>query len=195
MAELTILYDGGCPLCVREVRFLAERDRRCHPGEPRLAFVDIDAADYDPIAHGGIGYRQAMGRIHALGPAGEVLLDVEVFRRAYGLIGLGWLYAPTGWPLLAPLVNALYAIWASARLRITGRPCLEQLCAVGGRCGPGLGSAEDQGGGQASAAAVTGAGPRTLSPLMATSQGAALSVAQPAPHALDHGRPHSEQQP
>jgi hypothetical protein len=65
-----------------------------------------------------------------------VVKDVAVFRRAYQLIGLGWLYAPTAWPLLAPLVNALYAIWASARLRITGRPSLEQLCAVrGGRCG------------------------------------------------------------
>jgi predicted DCC family thiol-disulfide oxidoreductase YuxK len=136
MAELTILYDGACPLCVREVRFLGDRDRRRHPGAPRLAFVDIDNIDYDPAAHGGIGYREAMGRIHAIGASGEVLQDVDVFRCAYALIGLGWLYAPTGWPLLAPLVNALYAIWASARLRITGRPSLEQLCAVrGGRCG------------------------------------------------------------
>jgi predicted DCC family thiol-disulfide oxidoreductase YuxK len=136
MAELTILFDGGCPLCLREVRFLEQRDRRIHPSAPRLAFVDIDAAGYDPAAHGGIGYREAMGRIHALEASGAVVRDVEVFRRAYQLIGLGWLYAPTGWPLLAPLVNALYAIWASARLRITGRPSLEQLCAVrGGRCG------------------------------------------------------------
>jgi len=136
MAQLTILYDGGCPLCVREVRFLEQRDRRLHPQAPRLAFVDIDAADYEPAAHGGIGYREAMGRIHALEATGDVVKDVDVFRRAYHLIGLGWLYAPTGWPLLAPLVNALYAFWASARLQITGRPSLEQLCSVrGGRCG------------------------------------------------------------
>jgi len=136
MADLTILYDGGCPLCVREVRFLKQSDLRRHPGAPRLGFVDIDAADYEPAAHGGVTYREAMGRIHALGANGEMFRDVDVFRRAYALIGLGWLYAPTGWPLLAPLVNALYALWASARLRITGRPSLEQLCAVrGGRCG------------------------------------------------------------
>jgi hypothetical protein len=111
-----------------------------------LAFVDIDTGDYDPAAYGGISYREAMGRIHAIGATGEVLRDVEVFRRAYALIGLGWLYAPTGWPLLAPLVNAVYAIWASARLRITGRPSLDQLCAVrGGRCG-GTHSVHDWGG-------------------------------------------------
>ncbi|MGB1022597.1 MAG: thiol-disulfide oxidoreductase DCC family protein, partial [Synechococcus sp.] len=40
--DLTLLFDGGCPLCVREVRFLQRRDRQA-----RLAFVDIDASDYD----------------------------------------------------------------------------------------------------------------------------------------------------
>jgi predicted DCC family thiol-disulfide oxidoreductase YuxK len=130
-AELTILYDGGCPLCLREVTFLRRRDGQRH----RLAFVDIDAADYDPAAHGGIGYREAMGRIHALSADGEVLRDVEVFRRAYGLIGLGWLYAPTRWPLLRQLADGAYAIWAALRLRLTGRPSLEELCRERpGRC-------------------------------------------------------------
>ena len=41
--------------CVREVRFLKGRDR-----EGRLAFVDIDAAEYDAEAHAGISYRVAM---------------------------------------------------------------------------------------------------------------------------------------
>lgn len=87
--ELTLLFDGGCPLCVREVRFLQRRDR-----QGRLAFVDIDAADYDAGAHADISYRVAMGRIHAIAGSGEVLRDVAVFREAYRLIGLSWLYAP-----------------------------------------------------------------------------------------------------
>ena len=95
---LTLLYDGGCPLCVREVRFLQQRDRSRNGAEPRLAFVDIDAIDYKPAAHGGIDYRAAMGRIHAITADGSVLRDVAVFRRAYELIGLGWLYAPSAWP-------------------------------------------------------------------------------------------------
>jgi predicted DCC family thiol-disulfide oxidoreductase YuxK len=132
---LTLLFDGGCPLCVREVRFLERRDRDHNGGQPRLAFVDIDDPTYDPAAHAGISYAEAMGRIHALAADGTVLRDVAVFRRAYELIGLGWLYAPTRWPLLGPLANALYRFWASARLRLTGRPDLEQLCAEReGRC-------------------------------------------------------------
>ncbi|MFM7267225.1 MAG: thiol-disulfide oxidoreductase DCC family protein [Cyanobium sp.] len=135
MIQLTLLYDGGCPLCLREVRFLERRDRRLHPEQPRLGFVDIDAPGYGAEAHGGISYREAMGRIHAIAADGTVLRDVAVFRQAYALVGLGWLYAPTTWPLLAPLVNGLYGLWASARLRLTGRPSLEQLCTLqGGRC-------------------------------------------------------------
>jgi predicted DCC family thiol-disulfide oxidoreductase YuxK len=134
-AALTILYDGGCPLCLREVRFLERRDLTRNAGQPQLAFVDIDAPAYSPAAWGGIDYRAAMGRIHALTADGTVLRDVAVFHRAYQLIGLGWLYAPTRWPLLGPLADAVYRLWAAARLRLTGRPALEQLCAEReGRC-------------------------------------------------------------
>ena len=125
--DLTLLFDGGCPLCVREVQFLKRRDR-----QDRLAFVDIDAADYDPAAHAGISYRVAMGRIHAIAGSGEVLRDVAVFREAYRLIGLGWLYAPTRWPLIGSVVDWVYGIWAARRLQITGRANLETLCR--GRC-------------------------------------------------------------
>lgn len=116
-SELTLLFDGGCPLCVREVRFLQRRDR-----QQRISFVDIDAVDYDPQAHSGISYRDAMGRIHAICDSGEILRDVAVFREAYRLIGLGWIYAPTRWPLIGSVVNRVYGLWAAQRLRVTGRP-------------------------------------------------------------------------
>ena len=132
--ELTVLYDGGCPLCVREVTFLRRRDRRRNAERPHLAFVNIDAADYDPAAHQNISYREAMGRIHGIDASGMVLRDLAVFRRAYELIGLGWLYAHTRWPLLGSLGNGLYALWANWRLAITGRPSLEQLCGERAGC-------------------------------------------------------------
>ena len=97
-----------------------------------MAFVDIDAPDYDPDAHAGISYRVAMGRIHAIAGSGEVLRDVAVFREAYRLIGLGWLYAPTRWPRIGAVVEWVYRIWADRRLQITGRADLETLCR--GRC-------------------------------------------------------------
>ena len=123
--ELTLLFDGACPFCLREVEALRSRDR----GRNLIQFVDIDAPDYDPAAHAGISYREAMGRIRAIDASGEVIKDVAVFREAYRLVGLGWLYAPTSWPLIGPLVDGIYGLWARWRLRLSGRSDLESLCA------------------------------------------------------------------
>jgi len=135
MADLTILYDGGCPLCRREVSFLERRDHARHPNSPRLAFVDIDQADYSPELYQGVSYREAMGTIHGIEADGTVLRHLAVFRRAYELIGLGWLYAPTRWPLVGSLAEAAYGLWARLRLVVTGRPSLEQLCRERQGCG------------------------------------------------------------
>ena len=121
---LTLLFDGACPLCRREVEALRSRDQ----GKGQICFVDIDAPDYNPSAHQGISYRKAMGRIHAIGADGRVIVDVAAFREAYRLVGLGWLYAPTAWPLLKPVVDGVYGLWASWRLKLTGRADLQTLC-------------------------------------------------------------------
>jgi len=123
--SLTLLFDGACPLCRGEVEALRSRDR----GEGRICFVDIDAPDYDPAAHAGISYREAMGRMHAIGADGRVIRDVAAFREAYRLVGMGWLYAPTSWPMLKPVVDGIYHHWAQWRLKLTGRADLQTLCA------------------------------------------------------------------
>jgi len=121
--QLTLLFDGGCPLCLREVGFLRKRDLA-----KKIAFVDIDSPEYVPHHYGNISYRNAMARIHAITADGTILQDVAVFREAYRLIGLGWIYAPTRWPLISPLIDRIYSLWASRRLQITGRPDLDSLC-------------------------------------------------------------------
>ena len=122
-AKLTLLFDGGCPLCVREVKFLRSRDKL-----ENISFVDIDSTDYKPKLYSGIGYKEAMGRIHAINESGEILKDVAVFREAYRLVGLGWIYAPTKLPLLGSLIDQVYKVWAQWRLPLTRRPSLDQLC-------------------------------------------------------------------
>ena len=42
MTQLTIFYDGGCPLCVREMRHLKRLDQR-----QQMAFEDINAEDFN----------------------------------------------------------------------------------------------------------------------------------------------------
>ena len=121
--KLTLLFDGGCPLCQREISFLRRRDRQNH-----IQFVDIDRSSYNPDLFCGISYREAMGRIHAITSSGEVIKDVKAFREAYRLVGLGWIYAPTTWPGLRLFVDISYGFWARWRLPLTCRPSLDQLC-------------------------------------------------------------------
>jgi len=123
--EIRILYDGECPLCSREIRFLERRDRE----SGRIQLEDISRADFDPATY-GLDARQVMARIHGVLPDGSVVEGVEVFRRAYAAVGLGWLLAPTRWPVLRRLADLAYRVFARHRLRWTGS---EKTC-EDGRC-------------------------------------------------------------
>jgi predicted DCC family thiol-disulfide oxidoreductase YuxK len=119
--EFTLLYDGDCPLCSREVAMLRRRDR----GRGHLALVDIAASDFDPARYGR-DRESLMARIHGVRPDGTVVEGMEVFRRAYAAVGLGWLLAPSRWPLVGRAFDAAYGWFARNRLRWTGR---EHVCA------------------------------------------------------------------
>ena len=121
--QIELLYDGQCPLCVREVNFLKKRDA----GRGLVNFVDIADDRYSPQAHGAIDYETAMGRIHAVLPDGTTVKNVEVFRRIYEILGMGWIYAVTKLPIVGSMANWLYEIWAHWRLPLTGRPDLATI--------------------------------------------------------------------
>lgn len=121
--KIALLYDGQCPLCLREVRFLEAQDR----GRGIIRFVDIMEPQYNPEDQGGITFEQAMGRIHAIKADGTIVQGVEVFRQVYSALGMGWIYAATRWPVLRPLVDTLYDRWADWRLALTGRPPLAEI--------------------------------------------------------------------
>ena len=123
--KIKLLYDGACPLCVREVNFLKSKD-----GDRGLiSFVDIAADDYDPADNAGIDFETAMGRIHAVLPNGEIVQNVEVFRRTYDILGIGWIYAITKIPIFGSLADILYGVWADYRLLLTGRGNLKTIVA------------------------------------------------------------------
>lgn len=125
-SEIRVLFDGDCPLCRREVAWLLRRDG----GRGVIEAEDIAAPGFDPGRY-GLDFASVMGRIHGVLPDGRVVEGVEVFRRLYGAVGLGWLVAPTRWPVLRPLADAAYRWFARNRLRLTGRT--EALCNAG-RC-------------------------------------------------------------
>ena len=124
--QINLLYDGECPLCVREVNFLQRRDA----GRGLVKFTDIASPDYRADANGGVDYETAMGRIHAVLADGTVIKNIEVFRVVYEVLGMGWIYAVTKLPLIGHLADALYGIWANWRLSLTGRPSLAAILAA-----------------------------------------------------------------
>ncbi|KAG2575517.1 uncharacterized protein At5g50100, chloroplastic-like [Panicum virgatum] len=123
--RIKMLYDGDCPLCMREVNMLRERNK----SYGAIKFVDISSEDYSPNDNQGLDYETAMGRIHAILSDGTIVTDVEAFRRLYEEVGLGWVYAVTKYEPVATMANAVYGVWAKYRMQITGRPPLEEIMA------------------------------------------------------------------
>lgn len=126
----TIFFDGDCPFCVREANLLRRRDRR---GELRL--VDIAAPAFDPataVPGRPLTHAEFSAAIHGLHPDGRLETGVGVFREAYRRIGLGWLLAPTAWPLVRPLADAGYRWFARNRVRLGG--WFGRSCTAGGSC-------------------------------------------------------------
>jgi len=123
--QIKLLFDGDCPLCVREVNFLKRQDS----DRGLIKFVDIAADDYKAEDNEGIDFETAMGRIHGILADGTVIQNVEVFRQIYDLLGIGWVYAITKLPLVGRLADALYGVWADYRTILTGRSDLKTIVA------------------------------------------------------------------
>ncbi|MQM20630.1 hypothetical protein Taro_053655 [Colocasia esculenta] len=136
--KIKMLYDGECPLCMREVNMLRERNKLYGA----IKFVDISSKDYSPEENEGLDYRTVMGRIHAILSDGTVVTDVEVcailhpFLLPVQLHNLSSLEMEPVLPAIhvfspkkkiATIANAVYGVWAKYRLQITGRPPLEDI--------------------------------------------------------------------
>ena len=109
--ELTVYFDGSCPLCRREIA-LYRRQR----GAERLAWVDVSA----PAALGeGLSCEAAMRRFHVREAQGRLLSGGAAFARLWralpGWRVLGWVFAgpPLSWAL-----EAAYRVFLPLRPRL-----------------------------------------------------------------------------
>lgn len=111
---------------------------RMDRGRGRLIIEDIAAESFDPARY-GLTMEAVMGAIHGVLPDGRVVAGMEVFRRAYGVLGLGWLLRWTAWWPFRPVVDRFYRWFARNRMWLTGRGkgCDTDRCAVTLRPTPG----------------------------------------------------------
>ncbi|MBU2885596.1 DUF393 domain-containing protein [Gilvimarinus agarilyticus] len=99
-----LYFDGKCPLCRREVRWL-----KALAGD-RLEFVDVHRALVSETE------RTAMLQwLHLKQPDGTWLTGLEANVGAWQYTALGFLWAPLRWPVIRPLARRAYNHWAWRR--------------------------------------------------------------------------------
>ena len=113
--ELTLYYDGQCPLCVAEIEFLQGRSTK-----DQLAFVDVTQTDFEAAGH-NISCDAAMAQIHGRTADGQVLVGVPVFAAAYKLARLPVLAWVLSRAWLMPVLQPAYVLFAKHRQAISRR--------------------------------------------------------------------------
>jgi predicted DCC family thiol-disulfide oxidoreductase YuxK len=113
--ELTLFYDGQCPLCVAEIEFLQSRSTK-----EQLAFVDVTQTGFEAAGH-NISCDAAMAQIHGRTADGQVLVGVPVFAAAYKLARLPVLAWVLSRAWLMPVLQPAYVFFAKHRQAISRR--------------------------------------------------------------------------
>jgi predicted DCC family thiol-disulfide oxidoreductase YuxK len=108
-----VLYDHACPMCRAEMQRLKRRDTT-----DRLRLVDIVDKDFRAEAW-GFSAQSLADALHARAPDRRWLIGMAAIRHVYAQVGLGWLLAPTGWPLVGRMFDRLYAWIARNRMWVS----------------------------------------------------------------------------
>jgi predicted DCC family thiol-disulfide oxidoreductase YuxK len=124
MSELTIFYDGGCPLCVAEMRHLCRLDSDAkialediHAEGFTQRFPHIDPARADQILHGQLAN-------------GEIIYALDVTYVAWSLVGKRHWVAILRWPLVKQVSHWVYLFFAKHRSRISKLLTGSERCEV-----------------------------------------------------------------
>ena len=112
MKNLTIFYDGTCPICAREMRALKQYDKA-----NRIILVDIFHPDFEHYPQ--IDAQKAATVLHALDEYDRLWLGLDVTYQAWKLVGKGWMYAPLRWPVIRIFADMFYNIFAKHRYTIS----------------------------------------------------------------------------
>ena len=112
--HMTLYYDGHCPLCLAEIRFLEQRNQA-----GLLSFVDVCAPTFSSAEVGVSSCQVLLDNMHAKLADGTVLVGAEVFAAAYAraqLPTMAWVFSR---PWLMPLWRLMYRFFARHRERIS----------------------------------------------------------------------------
>jgi predicted DCC family thiol-disulfide oxidoreductase YuxK len=112
---MQVFYDGGCPVCSREIAFYRKR-----PGADALDWVDVQRAE-SPLGT-GLSREAAMARMHVRLADGTLLSGAAAFAAIWrNMPGLQWLGRGLQVPLFGAIAELAYRIFLRVR-RVWRRP-------------------------------------------------------------------------
>ena len=123
--RFTLLYDGECPLCRREIEWFCRRD------PDAMHVVDISLESFDSNTY-GLASDDVHRELHGIRPDGTVTVGMDSVREAYRVIGLGFMVSFTAYWPFRPIADWMYRRFAANRLQIGTwlgrRNCDENAC-------------------------------------------------------------------
>ena len=124
-AELTVFFDGDCPLCRREIEFYKRRR-----GAERISWCDVSQAADTSLAP-GLDKEVALARFHVQTGEGELKDGGDAFRALWRALPLFRPFALVlGLPGLRSLLNFAYDRFLAFRPRLQrlASPCDGDAC-------------------------------------------------------------------
>ncbi len=115
--KVTMFHDGECPLCKYEVKMMQKLDTK-----NAIHWVDI-SKDQKALDTAGIGYEAAMARVHVQDKNQNLLTGVRGFLLVWKQLPYYRRVVPIveHVPLLLPIMESVYSLFAKYRLPLTGK--------------------------------------------------------------------------
>lgn len=125
-----VFYDHECPFCRQEMQRLKSLD-----DDDRLIMLNMNGALFNE-KYWGVSHADASRTLHVLTAEKVWLVGMPAIRHVYDQVGLGWLMAPSGWPLISNLADIFYHQFASNRYAISrwmglgkkDEQCTDRVC-------------------------------------------------------------------
>ena len=101
----TLYYDGQCPLCSREMHVLA-----------KMKSDDLNLVDIHKVGTTDLPPRSELLEVlHLKTRDGQWITGVDASVRAWSSTSMGWLWKTLKLPLISPIAEFAYDIWAKRR--------------------------------------------------------------------------------
>jgi predicted DCC family thiol-disulfide oxidoreductase YuxK len=101
-ARTQVYYDGGCPVCSREIAAYQRAE-----GAEALCFVDVSRPD--AALAPGLTREAALARMHVRRADGSMASGAAAFAALWSALPRwAWLGCIAGWPIVAPVLELGY---------------------------------------------------------------------------------------